>query len=162
MCIFATAAMVKLNPIWKSKISFSSKHKLYKSLVCSIFLYGCESWTLLADTERRIQAFENKCLRKLLHISYKDHKTNEFVWASVNGLAGPKERLLSIVKRRKLKWFCHVTRHDSLCKTVMQGTVEGGCNRGRPRKNWMDNIREWTGLTTPTLLEQSRDILEWR
>ena len=158
----ATAAMARLHPIWKSNISFRSKHRLYKSLVCSIFLYGCESWTLLAEEERRIQAFENKCLRRLLRISYKDHKTNDFVWDSVSGLAGPQEPLLSIVKRRKLKWFGHVTRHDSLCKTVMQGTVEGGRSKGRPRKNWMDNIKEWTGLDTPTLLEQTNNRHGWR
>ncbi|GFR99749.1 retrovirus-related Pol polyprotein LINE-1 [Elysia marginata] len=44
-----------------------------------LLTYGCETWTLLADTERRIQAFESKCPRKLLSISYKDHVTNESV-----------------------------------------------------------------------------------
>ena len=120
----ATVATAKLKHIWKSKISFRTKHKLFKSLVCSILLYGCESWTLLAETERRIQAFENKCLRKLLNISYKEHKTNEYVWDTVNAMAGPQEPLLAIVKRRKLTWYGHITRHDSLCKTVLQGTIE--------------------------------------
>ena len=50
--------------------------RLYKSLVVSILLYGCESWTLLADTEKRLQAFENKCMRRMLQISYTEHRTN--------------------------------------------------------------------------------------
>ncbi|GFR75435.1 endonuclease-reverse transcriptase, partial [Elysia marginata] len=75
----ATAAFAKLGKIWKSSISFKAKHKLFRSLVISILTYGCETWTLLADTERRIQAFQNKCLRKLLRISYKNHVTNESV-----------------------------------------------------------------------------------
>ena len=55
----ATAAMARLNRIWRnSTISFASKFKLYKSLVTSILLYGCETWTMLADAEKkRIQAF---------------------------------------------------------------------------------------------------------
>ena len=66
----ATSAMARLSRIWKSNnISFTVKYKLYKTLVVSILLYGCETWTLLASTERKIQAFEMKCMRKLLHIS---------------------------------------------------------------------------------------------
>ncbi|GFR72522.1 tenascin [Elysia marginata] len=112
----------------------------------SILTYGCETWTLLADTERRIQAFENKCLRKLLRISYKDHVTNESVRELVVAYVGPQEPLLATVKRRKLAWFGHVTRHDSLSKTIFQGTVEGKRRRGRQRKAWCDNIKEWTGM----------------
>jgi hypothetical protein len=67
----ATAAMARLNRVWKSNISFQTKFKLFRSLVVSILLYGCETWTLLVDDERRIQAFETKCLRKLLRISYR-------------------------------------------------------------------------------------------
>ena len=69
----APSAMSKLTRIWKSpNIETTTKIKLYKSLITSIALYGCESWTLIADTERRIQAFEFKCLRRILGISYKD------------------------------------------------------------------------------------------
>ena len=61
-------AIARLNRIWQcNTISFASKFKLYKSLVTSILLYGCETWTLLAGSEKRIQAFKTKCLRKFLH-----------------------------------------------------------------------------------------------
>ncbi|GFS04386.1 LINE-1 reverse transcriptase-like protein [Elysia marginata] len=130
----ATAAFAKLGKIWKSSISFKAKHKLFRSFVSSVLTYGCETWTLLADTERRIQAFENNCLRKLLRISYKDHVTNESVSELVVAYVGPQEPLLATVKRRKLAWFGHVTRHDSLSKTILQGTVEGKRRRGRQKK----------------------------
>ena len=42
-----------------------------RSLVTSIFLYACESWTLTAELQRRIQAIEMRCYRKILHISYR-------------------------------------------------------------------------------------------
>ena len=56
--------------------------------------------------------------------------------------------------RRKLIWFGHVTRYDSLSKTILQGTSEGGRCRGRHRKCWMGNIKEWTSLPLPELLTQ--------
>ena len=59
--------------------SLSSKIRLMRSLVTSIFLYAYESWTLIAEFQRKIQAMEMKCYRKILRISYKDHVTNEEV-----------------------------------------------------------------------------------
>ena len=117
-----------------------------RSLVTSIFLYACESWTLRAELRKRIQAMEMKCYLKILHISYKDHVTNEEVCAKIKQAIGPHEDLLTIVKRRKLQWYGHVSRSSGLAKTILQGIVKGGRRQGRQRKRWEDNIREWTGF----------------
>ena len=81
----------------------------------------------------------------MLHISYKDHVTNEEVRAKIQQANGPHEDL-TIVKRHKLQWYGHVSRSSGLAKTNLQGTVKGGRRQGRQRKRWEDNIREWTGL----------------
>ena len=66
-----TAALTRLKPVWNEKsISLSSKIQLMRSLVTSIFLYACESWTLTAELQRRIQAMEMRCYCKILRISY--------------------------------------------------------------------------------------------
>ena len=84
--------------------------------------------------------------RKILHISYKDHVTNEEVRAKIQQETGPHEDLLIIVKRRKLQWYGHVSHSSGPAKTILQGTVKGGRRQGRQKKRWEDNIREWTGL----------------
>ena len=49
-------ALTKLKAIWKDKnIALSSKIRLMRSLVISIFLYACETWTLTAELEKKIQ-----------------------------------------------------------------------------------------------------------
>ena len=116
-----------------------------RSLVTSIFLYACESWTLTAELQRRIQAMEMKCYPKTLCISYKDHVTNEEVHAKIQQANGLHAHL-TIVKRRKLQWYGHVSHSSGLAKTILQGTVKGGSRQGGQRKRWEDNIREWTGL----------------
>ena len=116
-----------------------------RSLVTSIFLCACESWTLTAELQRRIQAMEMRCYRKILHISYKDHVTNEEVRAKIQQAIGPHD-LLTIVKRRKLQWYGHVSRSSGLAKSILQGRAKGGRRQGTQRKRWEDNIREWTGL----------------
>ena len=113
-----------------------------RSFVTSIFLFACESWTLAAELQRRIRAMEMRCYRKILRISYKDHVTNEEVLAKIQQAIGPHEDLLTIVKRRKLRWYGHVSRSSGLAKTILQGTVKGERRQGRQRKRWEDNIRE--------------------
>ena len=98
---------------------------------------------------------EMSCNRKILHISYKDHVTNEEVHAKIQQAIGPYEDLLTIVKRRKLQWYGHVSRLSVLAKTILQGTVKGGRRQGGQRKRWEDNIREWTG---PELSKSKRAV----
>ena len=96
-----TASLTRLKPVWNDRnISLSFKIRLMRSLVTSIFLYACKSWTLTAELQRRIQAMEMRCYCKILHISYKDHVTNEEVCAKIQQAIGPPEDLLTIVKRQ--------------------------------------------------------------
>ena len=77
-----TAALTRLKPVWNVRsIPLSSKIQVMCFLVTSIFLYACESWTITAELQRRIQAMEVRCYGKILHISHKDHVTNEEVCA---------------------------------------------------------------------------------
>ena len=89
---------------------------------------------------------ETMCYRKILRISYKDHVTNEGVCAKIRQAIEPHENLLTIVKRRKLQWYGHVSRSSSLAKTILQGTAKGRKRQRREKKRWEDNIRKWTGL----------------
>ena len=101
-----TAALTRLKPVWSDKgISLSSKIRLMHPLLTSIFLYACESWTLTAELQRRIQAMEMWCYCKILCISYKYHVTNEEVRAKIQQAIGPHEDLRTIIKRRKLQWY---------------------------------------------------------
>ena len=106
-----TAALTRLKPVWNHRsISLSSKIRLMRSFVTSIFLYACESWTVTAELQRRIQAMEMRCYRKLLRILYKDYVTNEEVRAKIQQAIGPHKDLLTTVKRRKLQAYGHVSR----------------------------------------------------
>ena len=80
------------------------------------------------------------CYRKTLRISNKDHVTNEEVRAKIQQAIRSDEDLLTIVKRRKLQWYGHVSRPSGLAKTNSRGTVTGGRRQGRQRKRWEDNI----------------------
>ena len=106
----ATADLKKLKPIWRdNNISLGLKVKRMRSLVISIFPYACESWTLTAELEKRTQAFEMRCYRRILNISYKNHVINEEGRRKVQAAFGEYDKLLTLVKKLKLRWFGRVS-----------------------------------------------------
>ena len=58
----ATTQMAKLTHIWKNReVDDKIKIQLMKALVNAVALYGCESWTLSKQLEKKIAAFEMRC-----------------------------------------------------------------------------------------------------
>ena len=133
-----------------------------RSLVISIFLYACELWTLTAELEKRTQAFEMRCYRGLLNISYRDHVTNEEVRRKIQAAIGEYDELLTLVKKQKLRWFGHVSMSSGLAKTILQGTVKGKRKRGRQKKRWEDNIKEWTGMDFASSTRAAENRSRWK
>ena len=140
-----TAALTRLIPVCNDRsISLSSKIRLMCSLVTSIFLYACESWTLTAQLEREIRAMEIRCYCKISRISYKDcyqlgnpcqdPEDNGTTWRPDHR----KETQIAVV------WTCLPS--SGLAQTILQGAVKGGRRKRRQKKMWEGNIREWTGL----------------
>ena len=105
---------------------------------------------------------EMRCYREILPISHKDHVTNEEVFVKIQQAIGPHEDPLNIVKRRKLKWYGYVSRSSGMAETILQGTVTGKRQRGRQKKRWEDNIREWTSLefAKPKKAVEKREKME--
>ena len=105
-----TTTMTRLKPIWNDQnITLRSKVRLMRTLIISILLYACETCTLTIELQRSIKAVEMRCYRRLLHISYKYHITNEIVCKKI-------QDILATEKKRKLRWFGHVFRSSGLCK----------------------------------------------
>ena len=158
-----TAALSRLKIVWRGKnISLASKVKLMRMLILSTFLYACESCTLTAEIERRIHVLEMRCYRRLLNISYKDHVTNEEVRNRIQNETGVHDDLLSMVKKRKLRWYGHISRSSGMAKTIRQGIVKRARKRGRQKKRWEDNITEWTGMGFGDSLKAAEDRRGWK
>ena len=116
-----------------------------KAIILETMTYSCEFWTLNAQSEKRINAFEMKCYHKILRILYTAHRTNENVKDEIVQQYGNQETLLSIVKRRKIQWFGHVTRNDnslSPANVIMHG--EGHFTPSKKRTRFFQNKRIFT------------------
>lgn len=105
------------------KLTISASAYRMEDTIVSL-LYVCETWTLFTESERRIQALEMKCFRRLLRISYRKQKKNDYVPSLGSCLAGPQESLLVTVKKQD--WLGLVVRHDILRTTILRGYIEDG------------------------------------
>ena len=106
-----------------------------------------------AEIKKRINDFELNYYRRLLNIHYTTHTTNIWVRELVTQHLGRHDSLLSVAKKWKLRWFGHVVKaKGTLANTILQGTVEGTRKRGRPKRIWMDDIKDWTGRNVEKLL----------
>ena len=105
---------------------------------------------------------EMRCYRKILHISYKDHVTNEEVRAKIQQAIGPQEDPLTIVKRRKLQWYVHVSRSSGLAKNHLARHSERGEKTMRTKE---EVGRQHQGMNMPGVRqvpEGSGEPGKWR
>ena len=65
-----------------------------------------------------------------MQIFYTEHVTNDEVLRRV----GQDRKLMGQVKSHKLKYFGHTTRHSSLEKDIMIGTMPGKRRQGGQKK----------------------------
>ena len=138
------------------------KLRFLRTCVFSIATYGSESWALTKNDRKRVDAFEMWCYRRLLRVSWKDKRTNDWVLSKV----GCEVMLRKTIDSRKLRYFGHISRKDgSIVKLIMQGTVEGSRGRGRPSTSWTDDIKRNSevSFTAATRLEETElvgDLLQ--
>ena len=64
--------------------------------------------------------------------------------------------------RRKMAKFGHMTRYDSMSKKILQGYVEGNRKSRRPKKNWLNDIFEYSNLPLQQLLVIAKVHYKWK
>ena len=160
----ATSALAKLDVIWRARnIRMRNKLLLARPVVAATLLYACESWTISKKDEQKLRAFEMRTYRRLLGISWREKKTNEWVLAELKRINGKElESFLEMMRKRKFKFFGHMMRADGLTKAVIEGCMEGRRGRGRPQGNWMNNLKDWSGKSGAELGVMTRDRKRWR
>ena len=100
--------------------------------------------------------------RRLLKISYTDHVTIEEVYRKIQAPTEEYDKLMILVKKRKLRWFGHVSRYSGLATTILQDTVKGKTKRSRQKKRCEDNIKEWTGMDFDSLTRSAENRSRWK
>ena len=107
--------MTNLDSIFKSRdITLSMKIHLVKTMVFSVIMYGCESWTVKKAEQWRIDAFELWCWGRLLRVPWTARRSNQSILKEIS----PGCSLDRLMLKLKLQYFGHLMQTaDSFEKT---------------------------------------------
>jgi hypothetical protein len=139
----AQAAMSMLKSLWNNRrVSNSLKKRVYLASVRPVLLYGCDTWPLRSDHEKKLDAFEHKAWRWILHVSYRDRVRN----TTIRDQIGIHDTATTIVKQRRLIWLGHVLRMspNRLSKQTLLSPVPIDWKRPfrAVRKTWRRKVFE--------------------
>ena len=149
------------NKVWSSReIRLEVKLNILKTCVFSTLLYAAETWTIKKEDKDRLLSFEMKCYRRILRIRWQQKITN----VEVRRRMKVTTNVMQEVIKRKMTMFGHICRmtRDRRVKKVMEGFMEGNNRRGRPRREWLQDIEAWGGKNVPTLMREAQDRNRWR
>ena len=111
-------------------------------MVSSVFMYGCQRWTIKKAECRRIDAFELWCWRRQLRVPWTARISNQSILKEISS----EYSLEGLILKLKLQYFGHLMgRTDSYVKTLIPGKlmVEGEGN-DRGLDGWMALRTQWT------------------
>ena len=159
----ARRAFGSLRNIWNSrKISTRTKLKFYKSNILSVLLYGAETWKTTAGISKRLDTFQNKCLRRILKIYWPNTISNKELLERTG-----MEPVSCTVTRRRWRWTGHVLRMEvgAIPRTALRWTPQGKRKQGRPLETWRRSLeREMRreGWTWGQISKMASDRDGWR
>ena len=161
----ASAAMAKLSKkVWENKkLTTRTKMMVYQACVLSTLLYGAESWTTYAVQEQRLNVFHLRCLRRILHITWKDYKTNGEILSKAKMTS-----IFTILSKHRLRWIGHVRRMPDgrIPKDILYGQLSiGERARGRPKLRYTDVCKrdmKYTDINVQTWEQLAEDRGTWR
>ena len=137
----ASAAFGRLHKnVWDRRgITLETKLKVYRAIILTTLLYGCETWTVYQRHARKLNYFHSRCLRKLLGIKWQDMVPDTEVFSRA-GLPS----IFTILMQSQLRWAGHVARmpDQRLPKKLLFGELEQGKrSAGGPKKRFKDTLK---------------------
>ncbi|KAI5636939.1 hypothetical protein NE865_10354 [Phthorimaea operculella] len=70
-----------------------------------------------------------------------------------------KRELMTSIAKRKVAFFGHVQRGSQyeFLRLILEGKIPDKRSPGRPRRKWIDDIKDWTGLRYNELKKAAQD-----
>ena len=115
---------------------------MYSSVVRPAMMYGFETVAVTKKQVQKMEVAEMKMLRFAMGVTRKDKIRNEYIRGTVK-----VERLGMQMRKGRLRWYGHMMRRDQkyVRRRVMEMELSGKRKRGRPKRRFLDVVKEDRG-----------------
>ena len=153
----AWTAINRLSIIWKSDLTDKMKRSFFQAAVTSILLYGCTTWTLTKQLEKKLDSNYTRMLRAILNKSWRQHPTRHQLY----------DHLPPIMKTIQVRWARHAghcwrSRDELIRDVLLWISTHGRAKAGRPAQTYIQQLCEDTGCCPEDLPRAMNDREEWR
>ena len=141
--------------MWRRKVfrspnlSIATKMRVFRLMVMSILLYGCETWAVTVPLVTKMQTFCMRCLRDIVGVSKWDQWTNEAVLERAGEYPVGEQ-----IRRRRMQWLGHLERMspDRVQRAILRARPTGRTRtKGGQKQRWIDVVNE-----------DLKDVPDWR
>ena len=153
----AWTAINRLSIIWKSDLTDKMKRSFFQAAVVSILLFGCTTWSLTKQLEKKLDGNYTRMLRAILNKSWRQHPTR-------HQLYGHLPPVTKTIQARRTRYAGHSWRsRDELISDVLLWTPRyGRAKAGRPARTYIQQLYEDTECSPEDLQEVMNDREKWR
>ena len=160
----ARAQFNRLRKIWNSSVfSIKTKVRLFNTLVISVLTYGCETWKMNEGDKKKLDTFQNTCLRKIMRIRWPRKITNKELHEKTR-----TTEMNKVITKRRWTWIGHILRMDKnrICTTALTWQPEGKRSVGRPKTTWRRTVESercqlgWEGWGVAKTVAKERE--KWK
>jgi len=142
--------------VWKNHhFAIKAKIRIYTACILSVLLYSSEAWCTYHRQENGLNAFQFRCLRSILGVSWRDHVSNSTILHPTGSY-----ELTTVIRQRRLRCLDHVHRMEDglLPKDILYGEFYNAPRRtGRPKLRYKDVVKR--DMASFHISPQSRETL---
>ena len=133
------------------------KRCFFQAAVVSILLYGCTTWTLTKQLEKKLDGNYTRMCRAILNKSWQQYTTRHQLY----GHLPPITKTIQ-VRRTRHAGHCWRSRDVLISEALLWTPAYGRARAGRPARTYLQQLCEDTGCSPEDLPEAMNDREKWR
>ena len=153
----AWTAIDKLSVIWKSELTDKMKHSFSQAAVMLILLYGCTTWTLTKQLEKKLDGNYTRMLRAILNKSWRQHPAKHQLYGHL-----PPTTKTNQVRQTRHAGHCWRSGDELISDVLLWTPTYGWPKAGWPARTYILQLCEDTGCSPEDLPEAMNDREKWR